>query len=127
MASSSTPIEVVERFCASIASGDLDSVIAFFTDDAVYHNIPMDPVVGPAAIRATIEGFTGMVESLEFRMVHISASGNTVLTERVDVFNFPTSKIELPVMGAFDVVGEQITGWRDYFDLNQFMSQLPQG
>jgi limonene-1,2-epoxide hydrolase len=127
MASKSTPIEVVERFCASIASGDLDSVIAFFTDDAVYHNIPMDPVVGPAAIRATIEGFTGMVDSLEFRVLAISASDTTVLTERVDVFNFPTSKIELPVMGAFDVVGEQISGWRDYFDLNQFMSQLPQG
>ena len=30
-------------------------------------------------------------------------------------------------MGAFEVAGEQIAGWRDYFDLNQFMSQLPQG
>jgi limonene-1,2-epoxide hydrolase len=123
----STPIQVVERFCAAIASGDLDAVIAFFTADAVYHNIPLDPVVGPDAIRATLEGFTGAVESLEFRMLNIAASGNTVLTERVDVFNFPTSSIELPVMGTFDITGEQISGWRDYFDMNQFMSQLPQG
>ena len=123
----STPIEVVESFCDAIAGGDLDKVIAFFTDDAIYHNIPMDPVVGPAAIRATIEGFTGMVDSLEFRVLAISASGNTVLTERVDVFNMPAKSIELPVMGAFEVVGEQLAAWRDYFDLNQFMSQLPQG
>ncbi len=125
MSETSTPIEVVERFCDTIAAGDLDAVIAFFTDDAVYHNIPMDPVVGPAAIRATIEGFTGMVDSLEFRVLAISAAGQTVLTERVDVFNMPTTSIELPVMGAFEIRGEQITAWRDYFDLNQFMSQLP--
>ncbi len=123
----SDPIDVVERFCGAIAEGDLDAVIAFFTDDAVYHNIPMDPVIGPAATRTTIEGFTGMVDSLEFRVLAISAAGGTVLTERVDVFNFPTSSIELPVMGAFEIVGDQISAWRDYFDLNQFMSQLPQG
>ena len=123
----STPTQVVEAFCDAIAGGDLDKVIAFFTDDAVYHNIPLEPVVGPAAIRTTIEGFTGAVESLEFRVLAIAATGSTVLTERVDVFHFPGSSIELPVMGAFDVVGDQISGWRDYFDLNQFMSQLPQG
>jgi limonene-1,2-epoxide hydrolase len=123
----STPTQVVEAFCAAIAAGDLDKVIACFTEDAVYHNIPLEPVVGPAAIRATLESFTGAVESLEFRMLALAATGNTVLTERVDVFNFASSSIELPVMGAFDITGDKISGWRDYFDLNQFMSQLPQG
>jgi limonene-1,2-epoxide hydrolase len=123
-----TPTEVVQRFCDAIATGDLDAVVAFFTDDAVYHNIPLDPVVGPAAIRTTLESFTGAVDSLEFRMLNISESGSTVLTERVDVFSFPGGhEIALPVMGAFDVEGGKITGWRDYFDMNQFMSQLPQG
>ena len=32
--------------------------------------------------------------------------------------------IELPVMGTFEVVDGRIAAWRDYFDLNQFMSQL---
>ena len=123
----STPIEIVERFCAAIAEGDMDAVIAFFTDDAVYHNIPMDPVVGPVEIRATLEGFLLIATSLEFRVLAIAATGDTVLTERVDVFHLPTKSIELPVMGAFDIRGEQISGWRDYFDLNQIMSQLPQG
>ena len=123
----STPTQVVEAFCDAIADGDLEKVIAFFTDDAVYHNIPLEPVVGPDAIRTTLESFTGAVESLEFRMLAIAANGTTVLTERVDVFNFANSSIELPVMGAFDIAGDKISGWRDYFDLNQFMSQLPQG
>jgi limonene-1,2-epoxide hydrolase len=124
---SEAPIETVQRFCDAIAGGDLDVVIAFFTDDAVYHNIPLEPVVGPAAIRATIEGFTGAVDSLEFQVLAIAEVGSTVLTERIDVFHFPSSRIDLPVMGAFEVVDGKISAWRDYFDLNQFMSQLPQG
>jgi len=124
--SNRTPIEVVQAFCDAIATGDLDPVIEFFTDDAVYHNIPLDPVVGPAAIRATIEGFTGAVDGLEFKILAIAASGTTVLTERIDIFTFPSSSIDLPVMGAFEVRDDKISAWRDYFDLNQFMSQLPQ-
>ena len=119
-------IDLVQRFCAVWSKGDLDAITAFFSDDAVYHNIPVDPVTGRDAIRATIEGFTGGVESIEFRVRNIAASGSLVLTERVDVFTFPTATIELPVMGTFEVSEDKITAWRDYFDLNQFMSQIPQ-
>lgn len=121
------PIEVVRRFCAAWGTGDLDTIVAFFTDDAVYHNIPLAPVVGPAQIRATIEGFTAGVDSIEFRVDAIAADGATVLTERVDIFRFAIGSIELPVMGTFEVVDGKIAAWRDYFDLNQFMSQMPQG
>jgi limonene-1,2-epoxide hydrolase len=109
------------------SKGDLDAIMDFFADDAVYHNIPIDPVTGRDAIRATIEGFTGGVESIEFRVGNIAGSGSVVMTERVDVFTFPTTTIELPVMGTFEVSGDKITAWRDYFDLNQFMSQMPHG
>ncbi|MFZ6002640.1 MAG: limonene-1,2-epoxide hydrolase family protein [Actinomycetota bacterium] len=125
MTATNDPIDVVSRFCATWASGDIDALIAFFTDDAVYHNIPLDPVVGPAQIRATIEGFTGGVEAIEFRVDAIAAQGSTVLTERLDVFRFTNGTIELPVMGAFEVVDGKIAAWRDYFDMQQFMSQMP--
>jgi limonene-1,2-epoxide hydrolase len=118
-------LDVVHRFCAAWADGDLDAIVAFFTDDAVYHNIPMAPVSGRDAIRATIAGFTGSVEKVEFRVLNIAAAGSVVLTERVDVFTFPGNSLELPVMGTFEVTAGKISAWRDYFDLNQFMSQLP--
>lgn len=119
------PIEVVRRFCAAWSQLDLDVLVGFFTDDAVYHNIPIAPVVGPEQIRTTVEGFTAGVESIEFRVDAIAADGGTVLTERVDVFRFPGGHtIELPVMGTFEVVDGRIAAWRDYFDLNQFMSQM---
>lgn len=119
------PIDVVRAFCAAWGDGDLDALIAFFADDAVYHNIPLAPVVGPDQIRATVEGFTGGVDSIEFRVDAIAADGGTVLTERVDIFTFPNGRIELPVMGTFEVHDGKIAAWRDYFDMNQFMSQMP--
>ena len=119
-----TPIELVRHFCAAWSQLDLDALSGYFTDDAVYHNIPLDPVVGRDNIKATIGGFTAGVEKIEFRVLHIVADGPLVLTERVDVFVTPLVTIELPVMGAFEVSDGRISVWRDYFDLNQFMSQL---
>jgi len=119
------PIDVVRRFCAAWGRQDLDEIVAFFSADAVYHNIPLAPVVGPEQIRATIEGFSGGVEKIEFIVDAIAADGGTVLTERRDIFTFANGVIDLPVMGTFEVVDGKIAAWRDYFDMNQFMSQMP--
>ena len=119
-----SPIDTVRRFCDAWAAGDLDEIVAFFADDAVYHNIPMDPVTGPDAIRSFIEGFVGGVEKIEFRVGHVAADGNVVLTERVDAFHLPGKTIELPVMGTFELRDGKIAAWRDYFDMNQLMSQM---
>jgi limonene-1,2-epoxide hydrolase len=124
-----SPIEVVRRFCAAwsdnLAAGDL---VAFFTDDAVYHNIPLEPVVGRKDIADTIATFIRPgapgIESIEFRVINIAADGPVVMTERVDVFQLPAKTFELPVMGIFEVGDGKIKAWRDYFDLNQFTSQM---
>ncbi len=124
MSANEQPIDIVRRFCDAWSAGDIPALIEYFTDDAVYHNIPVEPVSGRDAIRTTIEGFTAGVEKVEFQVLHIVADGNVVLTERVDVFTAGTKQIRLPVMGIFEVVDGRIAAWRDYFDLNQFMSQL---
>ncbi len=121
------PLEVVTRFCAAWPRLDLDELAGFFAEDAVYHNIPLDPVTGRDAIKSTIAGFTGGVDTVEFEIVNAAATGNVVLTERIDRFISPARTITLPVMGTFEVADGRITAWRDYFDLNQFMSQLAGG
>ena len=121
----SDALSIVQSFCDAWADGDIDAIMAFFTDDAEYHNIPVAPVVGTAAIRATIESFTAAPESVEFRVLNIAAAGDVVLTERVDVFVFPNGRVELPVSGTFELRDGKIAAWRDYFDMNQFMSALP--
>jgi limonene-1,2-epoxide hydrolase len=41
-----TPIETVEAFIDAWNRIDFDAVAEFFTEDVVYHNIPMEPVIG---------------------------------------------------------------------------------
>jgi limonene-1,2-epoxide hydrolase len=121
----SDAIELVRRFCDAFGKGvSVDEIIDFFTEDAVYHNIPVEPAVGHDAIRAVFSMFTTGVERIEFRVLNLCADGDTVMTERVDVFVLPNATVELPVMGTFEVRDGKIAKWRDYFDLNQYMSQL---
>jgi limonene-1,2-epoxide hydrolase len=119
-----TPEETVNAFCAAIATGDLDAMLDYFTADAVYHNIPMAAVQGTDAIRATLTGFMSPDTKVEFKVLQQAVNDNVVLNERVDVFTTGDKVISLPVMGVFEVIDGKIAAWRDYFDLNQFMSQL---
>ena len=122
-----TPIELVRRFCAVWSTVNPDEIAEFFTDDAVYHNIPMDPITGRDAIQTFIAGFAGGAKQISFRVNNIVADGDVVLTERVDVFELPNGKVELPVMGTFEVKDGKIAAWRDYFDMKQFMDQMAAG
>ena len=123
------PIEVVRRFCAAWSDNkEVAELVEFFTDDAVYHNIPLEPVTGKANIANTIASFIRPgppgIESIEFRVINIAADGPIVMTERVDVFKVSDKSFELPVMGTFEVRDGKINAWRDYFDVNQFAKQL---
>ena len=120
-----TPADVVREFIAAWPDGDPKKLAGYFTPDAVYHNIPMEPIKGRDAIEATLAGFFGMVESIRFDTVHLVADGPIVMTERIDHFIGAERTVSLPVMGTFEVGPDGlITAWRDYFDLNQFMSQM---
>jgi limonene-1,2-epoxide hydrolase len=126
-----SPIELVRRFCAAWSDNTgAAELAAFFTDEAVYHNIPLEPVTGREAIAEAIASFIRPgppgIESIEFRVINIAAAGPVVMTERVDVFKVSGKAIELPVMGTFEVSEGKIKAWRDYFDLNQFTTRMGQ-
>jgi limonene-1,2-epoxide hydrolase len=123
------PIQVVRRFCAAWSDGiEANELASFFTDDAVYHNIPLKPVTGRENIARYIASYIRPgppgIEALEFRVINIAANGSVVMTERVDVFKLSDKSFELPVMGTFEVSDGKINAWRDYFDMNQFTSQM---
>lgn len=120
--------DIIAAFCEVWSEKDLDRIMEFFTDDAVYHNIPMDPAnVGKDQIRAVIESFTTAPESIEFKVHHQAENADgIVMNERTDFFKIGDSTIQLRVMGAFELTGGKISAWRDYFDMQEYMSQLPQ-
>jgi limonene-1,2-epoxide hydrolase len=120
-----TPEEVVRKFCQAVARADVQELASYFTEDAVYHNIPIAPVTGRAAIEATLAQFITPGARVEFELKGLAARDALVLTERVDRFEMGGKKIEIAVMGAFEVTPDgKISAWRDYFDMQQFTGQL---
>ena len=98
---------------------DAEALRPYFSDDVVYHNIPMDPAEGIEATMAVLNMFMGICDGLEFEVHHLASDGSTVLTERTDTFTMKGKTAPLPVMGAFHVADGKITAWRDYFDMAQ--------
>jgi len=114
---------LIRDFCAAWARRDMDELLGFFTDDAVYHNMPMAPVQGHDGIRAVLEFFVPGSQSIEFEILALASTGDLVFTERVDRFVMGEQRVELPVAGVFQVRDGKIAAWRDYFDMQTFTSQ----
>ncbi|HUC37140.1 MAG TPA: limonene-1,2-epoxide hydrolase family protein [Acidimicrobiales bacterium] len=116
--------KVVREFLAAVSKHDAEALRPFFTNDVVYHNIPMDPAIGIDATIAFIDGFFAMCESLEIETLHLATHDNLVLTERIDTFNVGQIVAPLPVMGTFEIRDGKISAWRDYFDMGQITKML---
>ncbi len=116
--------QVVRTFCDAFDGRNAEALRPFFTDDVVYHNIPVEPAVGVDATIAFIEGFFGMCESMTIETVHLAVRGNVVLTERIDTFTIGGVVAPLPVMGTFEVRDGRISAWRDYFDMGQVLAMF---
>ena len=115
---------VVRDMCAAFGKHDAEALRPFFTDDVVYHNIPMDPAIGIDATIAFIEGFFAMCEGMVIETLHLAVRDGVVLTERVDTFTLGQTVAALPVMGTFEVRDGKISAWRDYFDMAQITKML---
>jgi limonene-1,2-epoxide hydrolase len=113
----SSPDEIVSAMCQSWSDPDPDKISAFFAEDAVYHNIPMEPIYGRTAIRDFIAGFLTTFDAIEFDIHHQVVKGNVVMNERTDTLRGNGRDTPLPVMGVFIVADGVITAWRDYFDM----------
>ena len=112
---------VVDSFMQAWNNMDVDAVMDHFTEDAAYANIPMGPPhVGKAAIREFIDGFMGSTSAIDFIVHHQVARDGVVMNERTDKLVMDGRTVELPVMGVFELSGDKIAAWRDYFDMSAF-------
>ncbi|HVV77207.1 MAG TPA: limonene-1,2-epoxide hydrolase family protein [Mycobacteriales bacterium] len=123
-----TPLQVVENFVVAFVDAwpkaDSASVGAFFAEDALYCNGPLEPVRGRAAITGALAAFMAMGGQVTVDMRTVLANDQLVMTERVDHFVLDDKTFALPVMGVFEVEDGKIVAWRDYFDLGQFTTLL---
>lgn len=110
--------ELITEFCKLWASPNPDEMATHFAEDAVYHNIPMEPVRGREAIKEFIAGFLAAFDGIDFKVHRQISDGTVVMNERTDVMRRKDGgEIPLPVMGVFEVRDGQIASWRDYFDM----------
>jgi len=110
--------KLIRDFVTAWSALDINRIMEFFTEDAVYINIPMEPSnQGKPAIRAFIEGFISTCSSIEFMVHHQVSAGDLVMNERTDRLAIGGTVIELPVMGVFEIRDGRINAWRDYFDM----------
>ena len=117
--------EIVSSFIASWEARDVDAIMSFFADGAIYHNMPLPKLTGHEQIRAFIAPFVGQADKVAWEVLNSAENAaGAVLTERVDRFVMKNGKeICIEVMGIFELVDGKIASWRDYFDLKTFRDQ----
>jgi limonene-1,2-epoxide hydrolase len=107
---------MVREFIAAWERRDAAHIVDAFTDDGVYHSIPLKPIVGKAAIREFVESFADVPPGrLEIR--NQVAGANVVMNERVDSITLNNKLVTLPICGVFEIEDGRIKAWREYFDL----------
>ena len=119
-----TPLELVNTFMSAAAKRDYDTALPLLTDDVEYHNMPIDPVHGPDALKEQLEFLLGQTTDSEWVVHREVETGDTVMNERTDRFLVGGTWIDLPVAGVFVVRDGRIAVWHDYFDLQTVMAAL---
>jgi limonene-1,2-epoxide hydrolase len=111
------PEEVVRAELDAWSRLDPDEIVGYFAADAVWDNVPLGVATGHQEIRRTVRGYVDRMTHGNIEIVNLAVAGNVVLTERVDHFVYDGNPVHARVMGAFEVNGDKITAWRDYFDV----------
>jgi limonene-1,2-epoxide hydrolase len=112
--------QVIDRFLAAWERADVDELLAFFADDAVWQPGPMKAVVGKNALR---EGLVELLPTGVRPQVHHTVSdGTMVMHERTDHFTLRSKEMAAPVAAAFEIDNGKIKAWREYFDMSPFIS-----
>ena len=117
--------DIVLQFCEAFSRRNVVELLDFFTEDAIYHNIPMAPANGKDEIRATLEMFVPDSPTIAFEIRNVASAGAVVFTERIDRMTIAGNAVAVPVAGVFEVRDGKIAAWRDYFDLQQFLNPTP--
>jgi limonene-1,2-epoxide hydrolase len=117
--------KVVNDLFAAWTRLDLDGIMSYFAEDAVWDNVPMAPAKGKQAIREMTQGFLKDTVTFAAKIQKSAHEGNVVFNARVDSITMKNGKrADIPVAGMFELDdSSKIKVWRDYFDLATFTKQ----
>ena len=119
----------IARFFEALGRLDFDAVGAYFAPDGVYQDVPAPEMDarGPAAVSSKLRRALAGLERLELRFSRVIASGACIASERIEIWHFPTGEVaSLPVFCVHELRGNQVTTWREYWNLPTLTAQMPQ-
>jgi limonene-1,2-epoxide hydrolase len=116
--------DIVREFIEAWSRLDPKELASYFTEDGVYHNMPMAPVSGRENVEKMIAGFTASWTQTEWETLHLVGRGDVVIAERMDRTKVGPKSVDLPCTGVFELEDGKIKTWRDYFDLGTYTRAL---
>jgi limonene-1,2-epoxide hydrolase len=115
---------VIREFLKAWSRLDPKELASYFTDDGIYHNMPLQPVQGREKIQTFIGGFMSSWTKTDWEVINIVAAGDLVIAERVDRTKAGDKSVDLPCVGVFELENGKIKVFRDYFDLGTYIKAM---
>jgi ketosteroid isomerase-like protein len=120
---------LVERLWKTLYERDFDGVGALFAADGEYTDMPTpaeDVARGPEQIAARLRLGLEPLASIGHEIRTIVAEGDTVVTEHVEFWEWPSGeRAELPFVSMHQVREGKLVRWWDYWDLATLMNNAP--
>jgi ketosteroid isomerase-like protein len=124
-----TDKQLVEQLWETLYRRDFDGVGALFAENGEYTDMPTpeeDVARGPAQIAARLRVGLEPLSSISHEVRTIIAEGDTVVTEHVELWEWPTGETaRLPFVSVHVVHDGLIQRWWDYWDLATLMNNAP--
>jgi limonene-1,2-epoxide hydrolase len=114
--------DIVNRFVAAWERADVDELLDFFTDDAVWHPMPLEPTVGKPALRDAFTQWMTSTEQLGVEIHRQVSDGTIVMHERTDRLMLGTEEMATAVAAVFEIDNGRISAWREYFDMSPYVA-----
>jgi limonene-1,2-epoxide hydrolase len=119
---------LVRRFWDDLYAHAFDRLGAYFTDDAVYDDVPIPAarVVGPAAIVRKLEIGLARVPRHVHHVHRVVADETAVVTEHTEDWCFaPDHVVSLPFVSVQEIRDGRIGRWSDYSNIDTLLSAAP--
>ncbi len=119
-----TNTEVVRQFINDWSRLDAARLADYFTEDGIYHNMPIEPVQGRENIEQFIAGFMQGWTETHWKIVNLVEQNGVVYCERLDCTKTQSGNVDLPCVGIFHLKAGKISLWRDYFDMGSYVKAI---
>lgn len=108
------PLDVVQRFWIALQTGDAAGATRLLDEAVVWRNTGL-PTLRGATVGALLRGLEARGVAVEVTMRHAAATGDVVLTDRVDTVRLGPVSTSFGVQGTFEVRRGRIVRWEDHF------------